>query len=321
MPRGVAAAAGALLDGRYSQVHEHSAGYDTSGVGRDGLRGLVELSTAANFLALSRAQAAKLRQTALVTNLRAAEAANVLKYLEDHGGERAHAGPGEPKRIVAQFASGPGFGVGDVDDDDDDGGGGAGGLDLGDLRGAFGGGPRKGRGGARQKAGRSAKGRRSGGAFRGKKGGGAAGIGALAGTLANLAGAAQGKSELDGVDLWAADITRTLHEVLARSHRVKYDAATLQQHIDRSSALSNKALYLAAKELNYPGYPPEMLQRLMPRGPVPARRPADLAPAWLDFVYTSPSAGTDPYRGLEENNVFGSPPVPAFDARMEPLRA
>lgn len=79
-----------------------SAGYDTTSVGKAGMKALVGLNTSASLLNLADAQAAKLRKVVQVASIRASETQRVLKYLQENS-----EGP------AWSMASGPGFGRGE----------------------------------------------------------------------------------------------------------------------------------------------------------------------------------------------------------------
>eukprot|EP00933_Yihiella_yeosuensis_P020550 TRINITY_DN16459_c0_g1_i1.p1 TRINITY_DN16459_c0_g1~~TRINITY_DN16459_c0_g1_i1.p1 ORF type:complete len:361 (+),score=66.41 TRINITY_DN16459_c0_g1_i1:89-1171(+) len=261
-----------------------SAGYDTTAVGAQALEGLVSMNGSASFTNLANAQAAKLRQIVEVAGIRAAEAERVVRFLR-HDAE----GTGQ----AGQIAGGVGFGLGkDVDE-----GRGSSGGDLADLAGGV-----------------ASLASSFGGGKKGKKGGG--GAGGLLGGLAATAGASSGGGN-SNFDEQAFDIVEGLRTVILDSRKAIREAAKLADTIEDSARKSNKAVRIAADELNYPGFNADALIKPQPRVARQLPRPRDAAPAYLDFLYSA-GKGADPYRllsaspeGRELHNFFRSPPLPS----------
>jgi len=92
------------LDHGIAPSNRRSASLETGSLGRAALESLVELKTSVDTLALAKAQAHKLQHTAVVSNLRALEAQNVMKYLRDNA----------DGAVGGQMATGPGFGLGEA---------------------------------------------------------------------------------------------------------------------------------------------------------------------------------------------------------------
>lgn len=249
--------------------HRRSASLETGYLGRAALESLVELKTSADALLVAKAQAHKLQHTTLVSNLRALEAQNVLKYLRDQA---------EGEGLPGQMASGPGFGFGEESKPRS--------PMLGDITSVAGG-----------------------------FGRGLTALGGLAGKLAtassgdaveSVAGDVDsGRREEHAIDNDSVKVQDDISEIVDLTLRARRDATRLAEFIGRASDKANLALRGSAVELNIPGFPPPPLPR--PATARTAPRPADLAPAWLDFLHASPSPKTDPYPPLpfEERDPLG----------------
>lgn len=247
-------------------VPVRSAALETGGVGRAAIQSLVSLQTAADFLTLTRAQAAKLRHTVAVSNLRALEAQNVVKYLQAQGSSEG---------VKGQLAGGPGFGLAE-----EPAVGPASGADLA---------------GSANRAGLSALGGLGKLAARSITGGSNS-----AAVTSGSSAASEGGDALDGQ---AMDITDDLRDVVESTYKAKYKAERLAEFIGQGSEKADTALRAAAEELNLPGFPVNKTSAAPCSGPL---RPAGLTPSWMDFIYASRSPGADPYQTLEGRDPFDS---------------
>eukprot|EP00929_Paragymnodinium_shiwhaense_P105744 TRINITY_DN70807_c0_g1_i1.p1 TRINITY_DN70807_c0_g1~~TRINITY_DN70807_c0_g1_i1.p1 ORF type:complete len:322 (-),score=84.82 TRINITY_DN70807_c0_g1_i1:121-1086(-) len=267
-----------------------SAGWDTGRRAGDALNGLVQLKSSAALADVFHAQSQKLAQVVEVAKLRAIEAEKEVKELIDMNKD-------DPDALYWQIASGPGFG-------------------YPEKKKSFGGGAKGALGGLGSMA--------SGlGGLGGKKKKGLAGAASLAG-----GGGGEGEDDLS-VDLKGARIAEALGEEVQKTRKALQDAHQLMHlvaNVDRSLHVAWRA---AAAHLRYPGQPVDPLPDFHPR-PRTVSRPADLAPAWMDFLYAS-SQGADPYRLPDEtapfatrevHNPFGSPPLAAgWTPSMVPTEA
>lgn len=261
-----------------------SAGWDTGLNGARALEALVQLKTANDMMILAEAQAAKLRQTNLVTYLRTLETYNVVKYLDDHSDDkepppgtwRSNPVQGMPytgvsiQTATGQLASGPGFGMQDPQ------------RRSRHLRKPIFGKPRD----TEELP----------------------GMGTQPFYMRKID---HSPARTIDFDMAAMIIKDDLKDVLEFSNLATKNSEHLQAAVKYGRAKTSAALQQAASELNFPGLP---LRAVLPpaRAPKPSR-PAALAPAWMDFLYAGMSQGTDPYHGLENHNVFGSPPLPPPD--------
>lgn len=269
---------------------DHSAANDSSHHFRSGLEGLVSANTTSGFMTLASAQATKMRKIVQVASIRALEALNVVNYLQDAQEEGAEDTP------ACQIAAGEGFGSADgvADDEGGDALGGLGGL---------------------ASMGKSLK----------KGGGKKAGLAAFGSALGG-GGADSGAN----IDAKACAIAKALDHTAAFTRKAVMDAASLEKFVTDASRKSNFLVGATAELMNLPGFSPDGLPPgYSLRKPLPElrpqERPTDVAPASLDFVYTTKEGfrapaifpGFDPYRlpgpnpkGREVHNFFGGPPLP-----------
>jgi len=226
------------------------------------------MRTSADLLAASKAQARNMQRTTLVSNLRALEAQNVLKSLRAQG---------EGEGAFGQMASGPGFGFAEPEAKTSD-------LSAvgGDLAKAV---------GSAQKGISSLHG------LVGKLAAG--GPDAALGDLSRKAAKAAGGRHRDGdpIDMASLELKDKLNAVVTATWKARSEADRLARFIGQASDKANVSLRDAAEDLRIPGFPPAALAKPPAPRPLPAK-PADLAPAWLDFLFSAGSPGTSPYPAL-----------------------
>lgn len=274
----------------------HSAGFDTGLTGAQALRGLLNFKTAADAMSLAHVQSNKLNQVLNVLKIRALEADQLVRDLQAEDFE------GD----AWQMASGPGFGRGPPDPD-------AVNSDLGELPIADLAGAAKSFAAFLQIA--PAASRRN--------------IG-----FASFVAGKEGV-EYESADMDAYAITKQLRSVLSLSRKAVKEAGKLSNTLAVGMRSASRALRINAEMLNYPALPEGFLPGTPPVWYKPLKRPADLAPVWLDFLHaSSTNARTDPYAGAldgyqgrlasgaeipfrQVHNPFGSPPLDTHAAPSE----
>jgi len=129
------------------------------------------------------------------------------------------------------------------------------------------------------------------------------------------------------IDMDGMAIQANLRDLVALTRRNVRDAAFFHKTIAHADRVHNITYRAEEDMFKFPGaYPPTPLQKV--RATTAINRPRDLAPSWMEFLYSWPGYGQDPYRefpdpaglgqqpqfteikGREVQNPFGNPPLP-----------
>eukprot|EP00928_Gymnodinium_smaydae_P024569 TRINITY_DN19841_c0_g1_i1.p2 TRINITY_DN19841_c0_g1~~TRINITY_DN19841_c0_g1_i1.p2 ORF type:complete len:320 (-),score=91.51 TRINITY_DN19841_c0_g1_i1:75-1034(-) len=262
-----------------------SAGWNTTALGKAAMKGLVGMKAAAALMDASSAQAKKMLQITEVANVRAKEAQRMVLALEKFGAQ-------DPSNLFYQLADGPGFGNPDAETEME--------KDGGDLPGGLPGPP----------------------PVPGMPPIGEEPLPHKFGKRVKPKIPPMPKKDAETVDMEGYHIINQLRDLVRFTTVDTKDAPAIFRDSAHGARRCNIAWRSAADLLKYPGQPVDPLPDLI-RRPRPSRRPSDLAPAWMDFLYAT-TAGSDPYakwphekrknidsvvEGEEVHNIFGSPPL------------
>lgn len=107
------------------------------------------------------------------------------------------------------------------------------------------------------------------------------------------AGGLAGGAAWPPVDLYGYRIHNELEQVVWSAQEAVQRVAVLADRISRASKAANSASRLAAEALNYPGMPAESVPTWSLPQPPKVKRPTQVAPLFLDFLYSK--GRSDPY--------------------------